>query len=249
MKAHCTKLLPVLVIALGIPLTGTADLRPLSRAMLGNLQATNSIGESLAVGDYGAVAAAAEDLRNRARKIRGWKVDDLGFNPAGKAEFDAYLKLQEEISDKIMRSARREDSRSIVDGLGELMTKACLSCHKNFRDRQGMLKSSTLFMTSFVSSWREMNRGLLLNDYSLVARGARSLGSMGRVMSWDPIIESSFGLSKAANREKFRKYLHKLIGHADKVEEAATRGESQLIQQSITAMWNDGCIACHGEFR
>ncbi len=246
-KAFPVMMFPVILIA--IPLVVSADLRPLSRAMLANLQATNAIGESLAVEDFTGVANAARELTNRAREIQTWDVSKLGFRPSDKAEFDAYLKLQEDIAEKIGRAASDENGTLVVAGLGDLLNKSCLSCHKAFRDRQGMLKSSTLFMTSFVSAWREINRGLLLNDYSVAARGARSMASVGQIMSWDPIIRSTFNISDTAARNKFRGHAANLVGAADKIEEGATRGESDIIEKGLAQMWNAGCLACHAEFR
>ncbi len=237
------------VIIMASPLTVFADLRPLSRSMLANLQATNAIGESLAVEDFIGVATAARELTKRAREIQTWDVAKLGFRPSDKSEFDAYLKLQEEIAEKIVSAANQENGTSVVAGLNEMLNKSCLSCHKAFRDRQGMLKPSTLFMTSFVSAWREINRGLLLNDFSLAARGARAMASVGQIMSWDPIIQSTFNISEMAQRNKFRNYAYNLINAADKIEEAATRGESEMIETGLSQMWNAGCLACHQEFR
>ena len=239
----------VLLILVAIPLAVLADLRPLSKAMLANLQATNAIGESLSIEDYPAVEDAARELKNLAREIRTWDAAKLGFRPDYKAEFDAYLELQEEVSDKIMLAAKDEDASSVVAGLGEMLEKSCLSCHKNFRDRQGMLKSSTLFMTTFVSAWREINRGILLNDFSFAARGARSISAAGQIMSWDSIVQSVFNIPQIADRNKFREHAYRLIGAADRIEEAATNGDSESIQKGLLQLWNTGCLACHDEFR
>lgn len=236
-------------IALAAPLSALADLRPISRAMLANLQATNTIGESLAIEDYASIEAAAQDLRNRARELRTWDASQLGFKPDTRAEIDGYLKLQEETSGKIMRSARQKDAPAVVAGLGELLEKSCLACHSDFRDRQGILKTSTLFMTSFVSAWREINRGLLLNDFALVESGARALAVMGQVMSWDPVIQASFNLPKGAQRKRFREHLVKMIGAAGRIEFGASRGELGTVQKALTEMWSMGCLSCHKEFR
>jgi cytochrome c556 len=239
----------LLAIVLGIPFAALADLRPLSRSMLSNLQATNAIGESLSIDDYPGVEIAARELRDRAREIQGWDVSKLGFKPSDKNEFDAYLQLQEEISAKIISAATKQDAPSVVTGLGEMLEKSCLACHKAFRDRQGRLKSSTLFMTSFVSAWREINRGLLLNDFSVAARGARTLAAVGQIMSWDPIVRSSFDIAEPAQRNKFRAHANNLITAADNIEDAAARGETEEIEQGLTKMWNLGCLACHKDFR
>lgn len=242
-------LMLVLFIVLGVPLSALADLRPLSRSMLANLQATNTIGESLAIEDYAGIEAAAQDLQNRARELQTWDASQLGFRPDSRAQFDGYLKLQEEISAKIIRFARQKDAPAIVAGFGELLEKSCLACHSNFRDRQGMLKASTLFMTSFVGAWREINRGLLLNDFTLVERAARALVAIAQVMSWDPVIQASFNLPKDAQRNKFREHLAKMIGAAGRIEDGASRGESGTVQKALTEMWSMGCLSCHKEFR
>lgn len=242
-------LMLVLFIVLGVPLSALADLRPLSRSMLANLQAINTIGESLAIEDYSGIEVAAKDLQNRARELRTWDASQLGFTPASRGEFDGYLKLQEETSAKIMGSARRKDGPAIVAGLGELLGKSCLACHGKVRDRQRMLKASTLFMTSFVGAWREINRGLLLNDFMLVERNARALAVMGQVMSWDPVIQTSFNLPKDAQRSKFREYLTRMIGAAGRIEDGASHGELGTVQKALNEMWSMGCLPCHKEFR
>ncbi len=242
-------LISILFIVVGVPLSARADLRPLSRSMLANLQATNTIGESLAIEDYAGIEAAAQDLQNRAREMQAWDVSQLGFTPASRGEFDRYLKLQEETSGKIMRSARQKDAPAIVAGLGELLEKSCLACHSDFRDRQGMLRASTLFMTSLVGAWREINRGLMLNDFTLVERGARALVVMGQVMAWDPVIQASFNLPKDAQRNKFREHLARMIAAAGRIEDGASRGEPRTVQKALNEMWNMGCLSCHKEFR
>ncbi|OGA51599.1 MAG: hypothetical protein A3G24_00240 [Betaproteobacteria bacterium RIFCSPLOWO2_12_FULL_62_13] len=242
-------LLLLLFLVLGMSLTALADLRPISRSMLANLQATNTIGESLAIEDYAAVETAAQDLQNRARELLTWDVAQLGFTPASRAESDAYLKLQAEISGKIIRSARQKDAPAIVAGFSELLEKSCLACHSSFRDRQGMLKASTLFMTSFVGAWREINRGLLLNDFTLVERNARALVVMGQVMSWDSVIQTSFNLPKDAQRSKFREHLARMIAAAGRIEDGASRGELGTVQKALNEMWSMGCLSCHKEFR
>jgi cytochrome c556 len=236
-------------VGLALPLASLADLRPLSRAMLENARAVHAIGESLSVDDYAGVEAAARALEEIARRIRDWDLAELGFNRGRDSEFDHYLNRQEAIADEIMKAARREDAPAVSQGLGDLFEKACLACHKDFRERSGMLKPSTLFMTSFISAWRDMTRGLLLNDFSLVARSARSLGSIGRVMSWDPIIESAFGLRQAAQRTKFRQHLQQVIAAAERIEDAANRGEPERVTGPMSEMWQKGCLACHREFR
>jgi len=231
------------------PLCVRADVRPLSHYMLTNLQATNAVGEGVATEDYAAVESAARDLQNTAREIRTWTPPQLGFEPSDKAKFDGYLKLQDEISGRLIEAARNKQAPSIVKDLDQLLGKSCLGCHRDFRDRQGILKASTLFMTSFVNTWKEINRGLLLNDLALVARSARSLESTGQVMSWDPVLQSSFGISQEARREKFRGYLNSVIGAAGSIEDAATRGEPDVVRKALVEMWRSGCISCHQEFR
>lgn len=238
-----------LLLVLGAPLATRADVRPLSRSMLSSFQATNSIGDALSIEDYAAVEAAARELESNARELRTWDSSRLGFKPANRAEFDGYLKLQEEISGTLMKAAGRKDAAAVVAGLDEMLGKSCLGCHKNFRERQGLLKASTMFMAGFVNTWKEINRGLLLNDFTLVARAARTLETAGQVMSWDPVLQASFYLSNQVQRNKFRGHLHKMISAAGRVEDAATRGESEAVRKALVEMWVTGCLACHQEFR
>lgn len=239
----------LLGVGLALPLVLLADLRPVARAMLENARAVDAIGEALSIDDYAGVEEAARELEGIARRARDWDLAELGFNRGRDSEFDSYLNRQEEIADKIMRAARREDGPTVSQGLGELLEKACLACHKDFRDPSGLLKASTLFMTSFISAWRDMTRGLLLNDLSSVARSARTLASIGRVMSWDPVIESAFGLPQAGQRVRFRQHLEQVIAAAERIEHAAMRGEQERTMGALSEMWQKGCLACHKEFR
>lgn len=238
-----------LAIALAAPGATLADVTPLSRLMLGNLQAINALGESLAIEDYAGVESVALDLRNRAREMQGWDVSKLGFSPSNRAAFDAYLKLQEEISGGLGAAARGKDAAAIVAGLDDMFGRSCLACHRDFRDREQRLRASTMFMTSFVSAWKESNRGLMLNDFALVARSARVLVTMGQIMSWDPVLQASFNLQKEAQRDRFREHLQRLIGAAGRIEDAAARGEPEAARKALAEMWSGGCLACHREFR
>ena len=217
--------------------------------MLNNMQATTAMGESLSMDDYPVVERAARELETNARELRSWDDARLGFKPSNRAEFDKYTRVQEEIAGKLVQAARQKNSSVIVSGLDEMLGKSCMGCHRTFREREFKMRSSRIFMNSFIYAWTEINRGLLLNDPTLVARSARTLVATGQVISWDPVLQSSFGLGDEARRGKFREYLNRMIGAAGRVEDAATRGEMEIARKSLVDMWLTGCLACHQEFR
>ena len=125
--AHWSKLAAIaIVVAWAMPDSAEADVRPLSRVMLGNLQATNAIGEGLATDDFASVEAAARELERNARELRGWDAARLGFEPSDRSQFDAYLELQEKLAGDLMRTARQKDAPALVAGFARMLGGSCL---------------------------------------------------------------------------------------------------------------------------
>jgi cytochrome c556 len=241
------------VVAVGIaslyPSVGLPELRPLVRQMLENLGAVNQIGEGIALEDYDQVARAALDLKERADAMKRVDLTVLGLDPDRDSQFDAYLTAQGRAADAILQAAKAEDSQSTLLGLQKLLEGACLACHADFREGNRLLSPSVLFMTTFTSAWKEINRGLLIDDLVLVGKSARELQSMARVLSWDQVIESAFDLTDAAERQEFQKLLARVAAQAARMEQASIEGDVDKVLLADRLMWNEGCVACHDRFR
>ncbi|MBW2395816.1 MAG: hypothetical protein JRG95_16280 [Deltaproteobacteria bacterium] len=217
--------------------------------MLRNLAAVERMGEGIAVDEFGGVQDAAKDLEKWAAALKEEDVVQFGLDPAMDAKWDALLSAQQESARSIRKAAEDEDARGVLLGIQLLHQNACLACHTTFREPFGRKAPSTMFMTSFLSSWREMQRGLALADYSLIARQAREMQSLARVMSWDAVIESTFDIPEPQERKAFRKIVNGLAVSASRIERAATEEDAGAVLDSIRKSWEDGCIACHEQFR
>jgi cytochrome c556 len=217
--------------------------------MLENLGAVNQIGTGLALEDYEQVSRAALDLKSRAEAMKKVDLTTLGLDPDRDAQFDAYLTVQAQAADAILAAAEAEDNPSTLLALQQLLQDACLSCHTDFRQGSRRLRPSVLFMTTFISAWEDLNRGLLIDDLALVGRSAREIQSMARVLSWDQVIESTFDLTDPAERKEFRKLLARVAAQAARIEQASVEADLETILLADRQMWNEGCLACHDRFR
>jgi cytochrome c556 len=250
--ARCRRTTWLIAVAAALllqPATALSELRPLVREMIENLGAVNQIGEGLALEEYDQVQRAALDLRNRARRLKQLDLKTLGLDLPRDPQWDAFLSAQEKGANAILEAAKAEDDESTLLALRQLVQKACLSCHTDFRERNRLLRPGSLFMTTFLSAWKEINRGLALNDLALVARSARELQAMARVLSWDQVIESTFGLADPAERRVFRQLLMRMSAQAARIEQAAVEEDVATVLQADYNMWRESCLACHAQFR
>ena len=244
--------LRVLAVA-GIALTpawnASAQLRPIVREMMENLSSVDRIGEGIALNDYDYAAQAARDLKDRAKKMKKVKLDEIGLDPAQTRQFHAYLDAQARAADVILAAAKKQDGAGTYGGLQALYNDACLPCHTHFRETANLLSPATLFMTTFLNSWRAVYRGLAMNDFPLINRSSEEIGAMARVMSWDQIIEEVFDLDDPLERKDFRMKAHQVAVSASNMASAASREDKKAIIGAAGTMWTDGCISCHKQFR
>ena len=225
------------------------ELRPLVRDMLENLGAVEQIGQGVALEDYASVRRAAQDLKRRAVSMKSVDHATRGLAPNRDSAFDAYLTTQAEAADAIDAAARAQDGQAAMLGVQQLFQNACLGCHNDFRKGSQRLKSSVLFMTTYMDAWKDMNRGLAIDDLALVGRSAREVLAMTRVLSWDQVIQTTFGLQQADRRKAFRLHLSRLGAQASRIEQASVEQDVGTILRASRQMWNQGCLACHEEFR
>ena len=226
-----------------------SKLRPLVRDMLGNLDSLNEIGTSVALDDFGRAAGAASELAARAQRLKGFDVKVLGVDPGRQAAFDAYLDVQREAAQAVAAAAKTQDGAEVLLGMQRLVTDACLACHDSFRERENLMRTSVLFMTTFLHAWQDINRGLMTRDLELISRRAYEIQSVGRVLTWDQVIESSFAVTDPGERREFREFVSRMTMQAGRVERAAGEDKVLAVAEASRRMWTDGCLGCHEQFR
>jgi len=232
-----------------IPGESLAQMRPLVRDMLDNLSAIERITEGIALEDWDRIGDSARELRARAVSMRLLDLKTLRMDPAQDPMWDAFLLAQEEASREISTAVRNEDARAVLQSTRKMMGNACLGCHAGFRDLQGGVSDSVLFMTSFLSYWGDINRGLMVRDFRLIGVRARELAALAEVVGTDASLEGNFGLGGPRQRRQFRGYLSVVSTNATALAGAAEVQDVGKILDSFDAMWAEGCVACHEKFR
>ena len=241
--------LAIICVATVIPGVALPELRPLVRDMLENLGAIDNIGQAVSLDDFEQVAAEARDLQSRARALKTLDLTGLGFDKKLDPAWDGFLTHQEKAAGSVLAAAIDEDGDAVMRGVEELFQSACLPCHASFREPMQRRSASVLFMTSFLSAWRDMNRGLSIRDFDLVARRARELQAMVKPLSWGPVIQSGFEIKGEADLKLFRQFAHQVSVTASRIEMAAQAEDSGKVAAASRQLWTDGCIACHQRFR
>jgi mono/diheme cytochrome c family protein len=217
--------------------------------MLENLAAVNRIGEGVALEEYERVAEAARELRTRAGAMRELDLEALNLDPTRDAMWDAFLFGQEAAASDVLAAAEARDPRAVMVAAQQLVGNACLGCHASFRDPGKMLRPSVLFMTSLLSSWRDMNRGLAMRDFNLIDLRARDLVALSEVIASDQILESAFGLGGSKQRRIFRGFLRQVTENSSRISTAVDTEDLAAALDASRVMWTEGCIGCHEKFR
>ena len=226
-----------------------SELRPLIRYMLENLGSVNDLGTGVSLGDFGSVKRAASALETGAASMQKLDITALGFNAVREAEFDAYLGEQQRAAREIHRAADNKDGAAVFLSLEKMFRNSCIPCHRSFRKGESQLRPSVMFMTNFLHSWQEINRGIAIDDFDLVARQAREIQNLGRVLAWDQISEEIFDLTLPEERKLFREMIRRVNVQAGRIEESANQEKIVEVLESTRRMWTDGCISCHQRFR
>jgi len=248
----CSRTLLVLAMVCAvtiIPRVALPELRPIIRDMLENLGEIDDIGASLAVDDFGRVGAAAQSLQSRASATKVHGNAPPGFDKQQAPAWDAFLAAQEKAALAVLAAAKEKDGDGVMRAVEEMFQNSCLACHAAFREPQQRLSGSVLFMSSFLAAWRDMNRGLSLRDFALIARRARELEAMAITLSWDQVIQSAFAIESAADRKVFRRYVHQVAVSSSRIEAAAQSEDAGKVVEASRQLWTNGCIACHQQFR
>lgn len=234
---------------LAIPWSVRSEVRPLVREMLANLASLNDLGASVALDDFESAKRAAAELGARAKTLMDFDLSRIGIDSTRKAEFDGYLRAQQQAARKIAEAAEAHDGALVFLGIQSLMNGACVGCHQKFRDPQNLMRPSALFMASYLAAWQDMNRGILTGDFTLVARRAHEIQSLGQVLAWDQVIASVFELPDPEDRSEFRTFLRQVNAEARHAEQAADEEKVDAIVEAARRMWTNGCLACHEQFR
>jgi cytochrome c556 len=232
-----------------VPQTAPAQLRPLVRDMLDNLSAVERIAEGVALEDWDRIEDAARELRARAAMMRLLDLETLDMDRVKDPAWDGFLVNQERSARAISDAVRNEDARAVLQSMKELETVACLGCHAVFRESESRLRRPVLFMTRFLSTWRDINRGMVIRDFELAGLRARELATLSQALGTDEILEEEFGLGGPRQRRQFREFLAVVTDSAGAVEAASESRDLMKILESSQVMWTDGCVACHDKFR
>lgn len=237
------------MLVLAPPGPAGARLRPLVREMLQNLAWLNEIGTAVALEDFERVKQVAAELEANASALQKIDITSLGVDAGRDATFDAFLEAQKQAAKSVAAAADGRDGAAVFLAVQQLTTDACLACHTNFRERENLMQTSVLFMTTFLNAWQDINRGVMLDDLELVARRAYEIQTVGRVLGWNQVIEATFGVSDATEQEEFREFLRRMTTQAGRIEKAAAENRVRDIAEASRRMWTDGCLACHEQFR
>jgi hypothetical protein len=248
-RAAALAALAVFCFLAAAPRSASAQLRPLVRDMLENLSAVNRIGEGVALEDWDRIEDAARELRTRSIEMRMLDLGALQMDPTRDPMWDAFLLGQEQAAREISAAVRNEDARAVLQGTETLLGNACLGCHASFRDPQNRLQASVLFMTSFLSAWRDINRGMTIRDFNLIGMRAREIEALTKVIASDQILEEAFGLGGSKQRRLFREFLRAVTDSATTIDASSREEDLAKILASSRTMWTDGCIGCHEKFR
>jgi cytochrome c556 len=226
---------------------------PLQTRLVGsmheNLAAVNEIVEGVARDDYALVGDRALELKIRAERMKEMDLGAANLDAKRDSEFDRHLDAQEEAATAIADASRRRDAGDVLIGVQMLFERSCIPCHRGFRKDYVERTPRVLFMRTLLSATETMNRGLALEDYSLIAREAREITTIARIFNWSQVAESLFAISEPEERAVFRGYLGTLVDEATRVESAAFARDSSRVAEAIRGMLGDGCVRCHDRFR
>jgi cytochrome c556 len=231
------------------PGAARAQLRPLVGDMLENLNSLNRIAEGLALEDWDQIEDASRDLRSRAVRMRLLDLESLEMDRSQDTLWDAFLIAQEQAAREISLAVRNQDSAAVIAAQKDLAGNACLGCHASFRDPQRRLRGSVLYMTSFLSSWRDMMRGMMIRDVDLISTRASEIAALTEVIGTDETLEEAFGLGGPSQRRQFREFLTAVSSNANAMKSASEAKDFPKVLAASNAMLKDGCLACHQKFR
>jgi len=241
----------VIATALLVAGAGVARAQPASlvREMVAALGAMNAVGEAVAVGDFERVERAAGVLEATARELRSVEPARVGLGDDNDTLFDAYLRTQETVAGSMRAAAKAEDAQQVMLVRQRMLDEACLACHERLRARYAPLRPPVAIMLSFLSSWREIERGLLINDYALVEEHAAEIGSAAGLFAHEHMVVSVFGVDDPEDIAQYRRLLRVVQSRARQIQNAAGQSQPAAVTGAVRQMWVEGCLACHEAYR
>jgi cytochrome c556 len=216
--------------------------------MLEHLASVNLIGRGFALNNLDQVARGTDEIIERAEEMKKRESDALGI-PAGQREgFNAYVDELLVRAHALRTQAKKGDPENAALEYRKLIERGCLPCHQVFRDQKGKLPRVVQLMTTLVNSLEEIDRGIILKDYRLIAIRAREVQHVARAMEMDPIIEVAFKI-KESDRDRFKKYANKLDKAAVAVEQSAEEENEEGVLSGVSTMLTESCLPCHRNIR
>jgi cytochrome c556 len=233
---------------MGVHVSDRAEIR-LVGEMHENLAALNDIIEGIARDDYELIERKAIHLRTSATAMKELDLASVGLDRQRDGRFDAHLEALENAAGSIRSASAQKDAGGVLLGVQQAFDRGCVPCHDDFRERHSERTPPVLFMRNILSSVEAMNRGLAMNDFTLIAREAREITAIGRVFMWAQVVEVMFEIVDPEERLRFRDYLRQLDSHASRVEGAALDRNSKAVTAAMRNMFEEGCLPCHQRFR
>ena len=221
----------------------------LAGAMHENLAALNDVMEGVARDDFDLVRSRGERLAAAAKRLEKLDLETVGLDPGRAGDFDKHLAAQQQAALEISGAAKRKDAAGVLRGTQTMLERACIPCHNQFRRVYAGHKPSVLFMRTLLSSVQTMNWGLVIEDYSAVAREARAINRLARLFDFPQVAEALFGITDAAEQKEFGASLSRLLAETNRMESAALTRDAATITQAFHRMLADGCVRCHQRFR
>ena len=217
--------------------------------MYENLDSINRIVEAVAREEFPRAVEEAKRLKTGAAAVRAIQHEELGIEAGDLAKFRGYLDVLTREAAQIDRAGRQADAVAVLGALERMTNDACLACHEAFRKEEPGRTAPTLLMRSLLDSVQSVQRGLMIEDLSLVGREAREIAAVARLFAWPQVVGKMFELEDPAEREAYRSFFDQLAVHAAAVERASLDRDTRLITESLGRMLEEGCITCHTRHR
>jgi len=241
--------LSVVCVLCLLPQSALTKLRPLVPPMIDNLGSINRIGRAVALEDFEQVKKSSRELIERADSMRELKLETVDIDPKRGPEWNGFLMAQRGAAEAILSAAEAEDATAVMAATQNLIGGVCLACHTVFREPARLLRTEVHVMTGFLSAWHDINRGLAMNDYNLIALRSRDLAMLTGLIATDEMLEDVFGIGGPSKQRLFRGFLLEITSNASNMEEAAKAEDLPQVLEASRNMWSNGCLACHAKFR
>ncbi|MFQ5457978.1 MAG: hypothetical protein ACE5FC_05950 [Myxococcota bacterium] len=249
MKSVSATLLAALATLAALSSLVQADLRPLVGDMLDHLSSIDRIERGLTLDDMDQVIQGAEDILQRSNALRQQTGKAMGVPEAQRPKFNVHLDGLIKHAGKLKRAAAGDNRGKTLKAFKDLLKDGCLPCHREFRDAEGSKLPSLIYlMVSLQNGLEELSRGVLLNDYPLVAVRAQNIQELARLLGWNHSIEHTFEIPPE-KRKRFSALVQALYDQAVLVENAADKRDQDAIISGVDGMVRKSCLPCHQEYR